>query len=190
MSNHDVIRTSGSLRERFERKIGPKDPVTGCIPWLGALTGNGYGAIGGEPSTTMKSAHRVAWELSRGEITDGLFVLHHCDNRACVNPEHLWLGTHEDNMRDMANKGRSQNGSRLHPESRPRGTTHFSYTHPEKVVRGERHGNSILKDSIVQKIRLEYSNGAVTYQSLSEQYGVSKATIALIIRRKTWSHVP
>jgi hypothetical protein len=79
----------------------------GCWEWQGANNGKGYGCFGKEGSRPYY-AHRFSWELHAGPIPDGLFVLHRCDNRRCVNPEHLFLGTQGDNMRDMIAKGRGR----------------------------------------------------------------------------------
>ena len=79
-------------------------PVSGCWLWTQALKGDGYGHKHYEGK--YQSAHRISWKLNRGPIPDGMFVLHHCDVMRCVNPDHLFLGTHEDNMRDAHEKGR------------------------------------------------------------------------------------
>jgi HNH endonuclease len=77
-----------------------------CIEWMGSLDGGGYGQF--RRQGRLLKAHRHAWEQANGrKITDGLFVLHTCDNRACINPDHLFLGTNQDNMDDMVRKGRS-----------------------------------------------------------------------------------
>lgn len=83
---------------------------TGCWEWQGNTDAGGYGRVsvgnGGRFTKTTLSTHRMAWIGFKGEIPDGLHVLHQCDNRICCNPDHLFLGTHQDNMRDMLNKGR------------------------------------------------------------------------------------
>lgn len=96
-----------ALRERFEAKFQRTD---GCWNWLGALGGGKGGGRYGHIRHEGKpvNAHRVSYMLYRGAIPDGMHVLHRCDNPACVNPEHLFLGTHLDNMRDMYSKGRRQ----------------------------------------------------------------------------------
>lgn len=87
------------------------DPETGCIIFTGTLFSNtGYGSICINYKT--RSAHRLAWELANGRIPDGKSILHRCDNPACVNPDHLFAGTQDDNMKDMMRKGRSSRGSR------------------------------------------------------------------------------
>jgi hypothetical protein len=81
----------------------------GCWPYLGASIPDGYGWVSWRG--TQMGAHRVAWILTHGEIPKGMHVLHRCDNRRCVNPDHLFLGTHLDNMADMYSKGRNTRGA-------------------------------------------------------------------------------
>lgn len=98
----------GTLQERFDAKWTP-EPFSGCWIWTGAIGGHprrwyGHMTVYGKTSR----AHRISWLLYRGTpIPEKMAVLHHCDSGLCVNPNHLFLGTHLDNMRDMVTKGRS-----------------------------------------------------------------------------------
>src|SRR6266853_3758788 len=101
------IYTRRSITERFWEKV---DTTGDCWLWTASKTEFGYGQFGtarGKPSTT---AHRVSWELHFGPIPDGMFVCHHCDTPPCVKPDHLFLGTHEQNQLDMLLKGRQARG--------------------------------------------------------------------------------
>lgn len=100
----------GSLQERFDAKYIP-EPNSGCWLWFGAIGGEddrGYISLKENDGPVKQvGAHRISWCLHRGKIPGGMHVLHHCDVPSCVNPDHLWLGTHQENMADKMRKGRN-----------------------------------------------------------------------------------
>jgi hypothetical protein len=105
-----------SIQQRLDRySVG--DPRTGCILWTACRNANGYGLL------TFKrrrwQAHRASWTAHRGPIPTGLLVSHHCDVRTCINPDHLFLGTHKDNMADKAAKQGHERRTEEGPERRP-----------------------------------------------------------------------
>lgn len=107
------------VHERFWSKV---DTSGACWNWTAAIDKAGYGRISG-PQRTMLYAHRTAWELTYGAIPPGLFVCHHCDNRRCVNPKHLFVGSSYQNTHDMLAKNRGQankNSAKTHcPKGHP-----------------------------------------------------------------------
>ena len=108
--------TPWPIEVRFNSKY-VIDSETGCWNWTGPKNEKAYGRlivrIDGIKKTVR--AHRLSWRLHRGEIPDGLWVLHSCDNPSCVNPDHLWLGTHLENMADMRKKRELGTHPRLGP---------------------------------------------------------------------------
>ncbi|QMV32471.1 endonuclease [Ralstonia phage Claudette] len=123
-----------TILERFEAKFDPC-PTTGCYLWTAAIDDKGYGRLytgvndNGNPKA--EQAHRVAYRLFVGPIPAGMEVCHHCDTPACVNPSHLFVGTHNDNMADRDAKGRAIAGQ-SHKTHCPRGHAYSGdnlYTH-------------------------------------------------------------
>lgn len=125
MSDHRVILGDAPWRrfdgaddryapvfERFMARVSP-EPNTGCWLWTGTACSVGYGRF--TAWGKFDRPHRVSWMLHHGPIPARLYVLHRCDNRACVNPAHLFLGTHLDNVADMAAKGRGSKPPRKRP---------------------------------------------------------------------------
>lgn len=127
-----------TLAERFWQKVVKGEPGE-CWVWTAAKNTYGYGCMRVPEQDRNVGAHIISWFLHYGTWPIApLWVLHTCDNPPCVNPAHLWLGTHADNMQDMVSKGRQ--GAYMHPERVARGNRHSSRTHPERVARGERNG--------------------------------------------------
>jgi hypothetical protein len=132
-----------------------------CWFWTSGHKSGGYGnfVLRGKPTL----AHRFSYELANGPIPEGLFILHSCDNKLCVRPEHLRAGTQLENMQDCKAKGR----------------TPF----------GEKRGASKLTDEMVREIRALYASGQFTFDQLSKMYPVRRHTISKAVRRLTWAHV-
>jgi hypothetical protein len=122
-------------------------------------------------------AHRFSYILAHGRIPKGLFVCHTCDNRGCVNPAHMFLGTSKDNMQDAARKGRTLSGDK-----------HPSHVHPEMIRRGESSSHHRLTSEQVLAIRKAQQEGAPR-RALATEYGVDRSTIDAIVHRKTWKHI-
>lgn len=140
---------------------------SGCWEWTGvklpvSKSGRGgYGTIGLGPGTRDKGyVHRVSYELHKGKIPAGMFVLHRCDNRPCVNPDHLFLGTAKDNALDASSKGR--------------------------MAAGESNATAKLTASDVDAIRKRLAKGE-TQSSIASDFGVSQSQISNINRRRAWS---
>lgn len=116
----------------------------GCWEWNGPRYPNGYAQTG------KGSGHRLVWKTTHGPIAPGLFVCHHCDNKPCINPAHLFLGTGKDNMQDCVKKGRiakgDTHGAHLHPERTLRGDAHPARLHPERMARGDANGSRLYPE--------------------------------------------
>lgn len=131
-----------------------------CWYWKG-LKNQGYSRFYYQGRN--RYAHRVAWQLTNGPIPEGLQVLHSCDTPECVNPGHLHLGTHAENMKEMKEKGRS--------------------------TQGERSPNSKLTDAQVKEILRIHGEGKLNMKEISRLVGVSYNVVRRIVSRKDWKHV-
>lgn len=152
-----------SLKERFER-IGWHETEDGCWEWKGHVhRTTGYGRVREEsPGKRVLSAHRASWMIHNGSIPEWAVVCHRCDNRACVNPEHLFLGTQATNIRDAADKRRMSNG--------------------------ENSGKAKLTDIQVDDIRKRYADGGILQRELAEEFSTRQSTISQLVSRKRRPH--
>lgn len=147
----------GTLADRMNSKTTKGQPGD-CWIWTGSRDTSGYGIIRIEGRLTH--AHRAAYESTHGLISGGV-VMHSCDNRACVNPAHLSVGSHQDNYDDMVRKGRRRNAKRAsHPKAK-------------------------LSEADVAAIRARHT-AKVSYTSTAEMFGVNRSTITRIVKRENW----
>jgi hypothetical protein len=184
-----IERLSEKVKQNFWNHVNKTE---GCWEWTGALNRMGYGTLSTHPG--RMTAHRVAWELVVGPIPSGLFVCHHCDNRKCVRPDHLFVGTAADNMADMVAKDRQAKGDkqglRLHPESRAFGDKNGSRRHPECLKRGDENGSR----KYPERLKRGDENGSRLHPeklSRGEEVNTAKLTEAdvMAIREEWIPHV-
>jgi len=184
----DEIPDLERKRSLFWAKV---DRGPSCWLWTGGTRSNGYGAF--NAGIMVIGAHRFSYLLAHGLVPDALYVCHHCDMPLCVRPDHLFLGTADDNNKDAARKGRMAsgacNGSVKYPERRVRGDDHFLRKEPSRVKRGEDSPTAILTATAVQQIRRLYAAGGVRQIDLATSFGVSEMTINKALRRLTWAHI-
>ncbi len=149
--------------EKFIRKFEDRfipEPNTGCWLWTSALNDAGYGDY---RTIRTRRAHRLSWEIYNGPIPKGMHILHRCDLPCCVNPRHLFLGNHQDNMDDMNAKGRQR-----HPKEQ----YHHTKVTPKQVL----------------EIRVLRQAG-LSFRAIGKEYGVSRHCIANICYGRTWTYI-
>jgi hypothetical protein len=157
-------RSRANLSARFWNKVS-RSP-DGCWEWTGYVEPGGYGRVALPfVQGRVERAHRVSWILANGQIDEGLYVLHHCDNRKCVRPSHLFLGTYADNNRDMRVKGRAA------------------------PVCGLKNPRARLTDAQVRGIRKERDERGESYSVLGARYGITATHCCAIVKRAAWRHV-
>lgn len=151
------------VEARFWANLTKQDGPDGCWKWTGPVNAYGYGMlrVGGRGAYVY--AHRLSYELHKGAIGHDLFVLHRCDVRDCVNPAHLFLGTHEDNQRDRVQKGRGHRGERT-PQAKI--TTEQAREIIDALSRGE------------------------SPRKIAPRFGLSFASVYAIFRGENWKHLP
>lgn len=147
-----------SLEERFWEKVDRGEPDE-CWEWQASTYTSGYGSI--NINGYMTGAHRVAYELEHGEQPGDDWVLHHCDNKLCVNPDHLYLGDRSDNAKDAFARGLNSN-------------------------EGERNPRANLTEDDVAEIRERASEGESQYD-LADEFGIDQSTVTHILTGRTWS---
>ena len=145
-------------------------PFSGCWIFTGAANAFGYGIVGtGSRGMPNDRAHRITYKHFRGDIPAGMFVCHECDVPSCCNPEHLFLGTNQDNVNDMVKKGRN---------SKPPRNPHIT---------GSAHPGSKLTEAQAAEIRIMYLQGS-TQKYIADQYGMAHQTISKIVNNKRYKN--
>lgn len=155
-----------------------RESPSGCWEWQGADNGRGYGVIhlkNWEWPQRAPAVHRIAYRLCVGPIPDGLCVLHRCDNPPCVRPDHLFLGTNEDNVADMVAKGRQARGEAVR--------ANHDHLRGEAVVTAR-----LTAETVMEVRRAEL--GGEPQADIAARLGISTTQVSSIVRGESWSHLP
>ena len=161
----NVYRAGVDLEARFWQSVDRSGGPNACWPFLKKTRNKqGYGRM--QWGDKLESAHRIAWSLANGEpIPNDDDVLHICDNPPCCNPDHLFLGDHDDNMADMVAKGRSS----------------------RKV--GERNGRALVSEEMAREIKRRYQTEKISQAALGAEHGITQSAVSAIVRGVNWSHL-
>lgn len=154
--------------DRFWAKVDQSGGPDACWPWTASGVPRGYGLFYPAGRGSNVYAHRLAFELTKGPIPAGHYILHACDNPPCCNPAHLSTGTHLENIADMHSKGRG-----VTPEAR----------------RGSEHPNARLTDDQIREIRAAARAGE-RQRDIAQRFGISRSLVGQIHRGAAWAHVP
>jgi hypothetical protein len=155
-----MVNPTKVIDDKFFEDRSVVDPVTECVEWTRRVSVNGYGTLKYKQKQYM--AHRFMWEFKFGPIPDGKIICHKCDNRKCINPDHLFIGTTQDNVDDKMAKGRFV------------------------PCPGERSGTSKLTEAQIVAIRADTRPQYV----IAKEYGVCRSNISVIKRGSSWGHIP
>lgn len=163
------------FKEKFWSRVRKSE---GCWEWNASTRGSGYGSISVMQDGRQRFlyAHRVSYEMAFGPIPAGLFVCHRCDNKSCVRPDHLFLGTAKDNALDAQQKGLIP--TRKAPVLK-------GYFHPA----GELSARAKVTDQDVRAMRAGYAEGRVSMSQLAKLYGLDISGVSRIINRQRWRHI-
>lgn len=160
------------MADRFWQRVEQNGLVVrpdlgACWTWKGTLSERGYGLLARPGHAAGHTgAHRFSWELHNGPIPEGMEICHRCDNPSCVRPDHLFVGSHADNMADAVEKRRMRN-----PGSP-----------------GSWNGNARLTDDLVRQIRHRCTE--TTQRQVALEFGISQSMVGNIVRRINWTHLP
>lgn len=171
---HPRSNTIETFWSRIDR-AGPTQPhmTTPCWEWTGTIDGDGYGRM--KLGTKLRGAHQLSWEQHGGEDRNGRGVLHKCDWRRCVNPDHLFLGSTQENTADRHAKGRSASGDR-----------NGGRTRPDRLRKGVENGMATLTPESVREIRRQRAAG-VPRRDVAGTFNVTKGAIWAVEHRRTWA---
>lgn len=189
-SEPTIQETAGAVKleltekelSRFLRKIDKNGPMPAdeslgrCWEWNGGKFNTGYGAF--KLRRKQYRAHRLSFEIHKHVLEPNELACHHCDNRVCVNPDHLFKGTQKENLEDAVRKGRMMSGDR-----------HTSRTCRASRPRGEKHKCHKITSEQVLLIREMYASGNFTLRKLGLEFGITATAILFIVKRKTWQHL-
>ncbi len=183
----EVTKFSDKDVRRFWSHVDVRGPDD-CWLWTAACSGDGYGTTKVGPK--VYGAHRLSYLIAHGRPIRNWHICHHCDTPKCVNPKHLFLGTHMDNMNDRDAKGRQWKGPAPERKGQNMGTLNGHWTMPERTPKGEWHHGARLKESDVLFIREMFRSKQMTQPQLAQMFKMTQMNVSAITTRRTWRHLP
>jgi hypothetical protein len=198
----ELLVLTENQQARFWSKVQKSEDPNGCWIWTGARFKDEYGCfnLAGRRGVQCETrTHRISFLIHRGPIPDDMCVCHNCpggDNPSCINPAHLWLGTHLQNMLDREAKGRGNqvsgdaHHSKIKDGHMAYGDRNGSRTHPEARPKGEGHANAKLTAAQVVEIRRLRDTTSLTKQAIADMFGITGGMVGHIHARRSWKHIP